>query len=340
MIELSCFQQACVLLGLNLYSCAFLASSDFSLSYPPQTRYGSAALDLAYYFLPATHWPSAWYNATGTAPVPPPLEGRTDHSYTSSWRTLGAKKTTNIGIFFADLSVFWGSVDFTTANPEANVTRHGQYLPPPPVLGRDALVEAHETYGDTIALFAESFLGTGQFCARGECWDLANDALKYFAAYDYIPRPVPSIGRTHGHLVYAGTARDGGRTMAGRWRGGDDRIRRGDIAEWRSVHIGVKGGGPGNYFTLGDPDHTAVIVSDCVPARTPVDGGSLAPRELGVLVVVEQSVGQPPERREYDLSCFEQGEMWIYRPISMQTYLGIDDIKAVPPEGLVGLQSL
>jgi hypothetical protein len=70
------------------------------------------------------------------------------------------------------------------------------YLPRPKALGWQELVEAHELYLETIALFAESLLGTGQPCrARGEYCDLADpsQALKYFKQYDYIPKPVPSM---------------------------------------------------------------------------------------------------------------------------------------------------
>ncbi|PPQ94289.1 hypothetical protein CVT25_004946 [Psilocybe cyanescens] len=315
--------------------------SAFVLSHPPATTYGSSALDLAHYFAPTTHWTSAWYNSSSAPPIPPIIEGTTDHSYTSSWTSRGSSKTTNVGIFFSDLSVFWGTIEFTTTNSDPNQgTRDAVYLPRPKALGREELVEAHEVYGETIALFAESFLGSGEYCARGECWDLANEALKYFKDYDYIPKPVPSISRTHGHLIYEGKASNGGREMVGRWRGGDDRIRRGDIAEWRRVKIGIKGAPPGSFYTLGDPDHTAVIVSDSIPSSTPKDGVNLSPSDLGVIVVVEQSVGNPPKRTEYHLSCFQEGEMWIYRPISMKAYLGVSDITAVPPDGLQGLQRL
>jgi hypothetical protein len=51
-----------------------------------------------------------------------------------------------------------------------------------------ALLEEHEICGETITAFAESFLGTGQFCAREECWDLADQALEYFDDFDYVPQ--------------------------------------------------------------------------------------------------------------------------------------------------------
>jgi hypothetical protein len=310
-------------------------STSFVLSHPPATTHGSSALDLVRYFAPAISWANPWYNPTDGPSIPPPLVGDRNHSYRSSWRSRGSNKTVHIGICFADLSFFWGTVEFLTEGGSPNAAkRSASYLPPPKALPRQELVDAHETYGDTIALFAESFLGSGQYCARGECWDLAHEALKYFADYDYVPRPVPSISRTHGHLIYEAMASNNGETVVGRWHGGDDRIRRGDIAEWRRVKIGVKDASAGTHFTLGDPDHTAIIVRDCVLETTPVDGGSLLPSELGVVVVVEQSVGQPPKRNEYDLSYLKEGEMWIYRPVSMEVYLGVKDLTAEPPEGL------
>lgn len=213
--------------------------------------------------------------------------------------------------------------------------RGAEYLPRPRALDKATLVRAHETYGETIAAFAEGFAGTGQFCARGECWDLANEALKYFKDFDYVPKPIPSLSRTHGHLIFEGKAMGKG-NMMGRWRGGDDRVRRGDIVEWRKVKINIVNARPGSWAKLGDPDHTAVIVRDSEPSRTPVDGQSLSPMELGSLVVVEQSVKSPPERKEYDLSAFEEGEMWIYRPVGMQVYLGTLFEAKCPP----GVQTL
>ena len=241
--------------------------------------------------------------------------------------------TVNIGTIFSDLSFFWGTVEFSISNPNdmSQVKRNAVYLPRPKALGRQELVDAHEIYGETIALYAESFLGTGQPCARGECWDLADQALKYFAQYDYIPKPIQSTFRTHGHLIYEGKASNQGKEMEGRWRGGDNCIRRGDIAEWREVKIGFKGA-PGSFYSLGFPDHTAVIVTDSLPLPSAKDGGSLKPSDLGTFAVVEQSQGRAPSRTEYDLSYFLEGEMWIYRPIGMKAYLGFGELTAVPPE--------
>jgi hypothetical protein len=309
------------------------------MSHPPSTTHGSAALDLAHYFQPSTYWETSWYSSD--IPLPPPLRENKQTISASSWQSIGSKKTVNTGVAFSDLSICWFTVAFSTAssadpNDTSAVKRNAVYLPRPLPANKDTLLEAHETYGETIAAFAESFVGIGEFCARGECWDLANEALKYFENFDYVPKPVPSLSRTHGHLIFEGKATVKGK-MVGRWRGGDDRVRRGDIAEWRKVKIGIVGAPSNSWAILGDPDHTSIIVRDSQPSRPPADGEPLSPASLESLEVVEQSVRSPPDRKTYDLNTFEQGEMWIYRPIGMQVYLGTL-LEAVCPSGVPALE--
>lgn len=319
----------------------FLAQSEFTSSYPPPTQYGSAALDLAHYFEPSAHWDTPWYAADKAFP-PPPIQGSKENQVKASWRTHNDLKTVSCGILFSDLSICWYSVEFRTshlADPNDPVVKRGaQYLPRPAPLDHQTLVAAHETYGETVAAYAESFEGTGEYCGSGECWDLANQAIQYLREFDYVPAPVPSIARTHGHLVFAGRAlgRGGG---DGRWRGGDDRVRRGDIVEWRSARVSTVGAPPGSYMTLGNPEHTAVVVREARPTREPADGEALAPAEIGALEVMEQSVqtGGLPTRVEYDLKTFESGEIWIYRVVGMEVYLGtLFDAKC--PEGVRALR--
>ncbi|RPD76971.1 hypothetical protein L226DRAFT_483206 [Lentinus tigrinus ALCF2SS1-7] len=318
------------------------SSSDpaaFTMSYPPPTEHGSAGADLAHYFSPHTHWSSAWY-ADGDR-VPPPLKGNGHIAYAGGWESDGRTQTVSGGVLFSDLSMCWYSVSWPqhalsthNANDTRTVQRRAQYLPCPLPWPRERLVDAHETYGETIAGFAESFEGGDQPCARGECWDLAHEALKYFEQYDYVPKPIQSISRTHGHLIYEGRASDKGRTQLGRWRGGDDRVRRGDIVEWRSARVGT---GPLSWSMLGNPDHTAVIVSDMVPRTSVADGMMVRPAEMGTLEVIEQSLGTPPKRARYDLSQFQEGEVWIYRPVGMEAYVGCSQVAPKCPEGMNAL---
>lgn len=295
--------------------------------------YGSQAGDLAHYFHPDTHWDTQWY--TEPSGMPPPLRDNNNRLWKGMFSYKGNMQTTQMVVLFSDLSVCWASVTFNKANP-SDAQRHAEYLTPPTQLSKDVLIEAHETYGETIAAFAESFLQSGQFCARGECWDLANEAIKYFEQFDYVPKPIPSLNRTHGHLIFEGRALGKGKQV-GRWRGGDDRVRRGDIVEWRSVKINFVNAVPGSWAILGDPEHTAVITKDSIPTRSPQDGRSLLPSELVSLEVVEQSRNnQPPEpnKKTYDMAAFEEGEVWIYRPIALEVYLGIPDLTPTSSEGV------
>lgn len=112
---------------------------------------------------------------------------------------------------------------------------------------------------------------------------------------------------------------------------GDTNVRRGDIVEWRKVRLASPDGR--GWSDLGNPDHTAVIVntylsSDPQAKSQPKDGDSLAPWEVGILEVIEQSQGKVPKRAEYNLAGMESGEIWIYRPVSMLDYVGIDQLKA------------
>ncbi|PCH42987.1 hypothetical protein WOLCODRAFT_138148 [Wolfiporia cocos MD-104 SS10] len=300
----------------------------FTMSHPSPTTHGSSALDLAHYFAPWTTWDSAWYAELNPLP-PPPLKGNGELRYAGATQQYESTKTVYSGVLFADLSMCWWSVSFPAGrasdpNDAQSVQRFAEYLPRPRALDRAALLEAHSTYGETVAAFAESFEGTGQYCARGECWDLAHEALEYVSQFDYVPKPVPSTSRTHGHLIFCGKATGKGRPQYGRWRGGDDRVRRGDIVEWRRVSLSMSSGQYAYTQWLGDPDHTAVIVSDAVPRVAVTDGQSVLPADLGTLEVVEQSVGtgKTPHRSTYVLSGLEEGEMWIYRPVSMEAYVG------------------
>jgi hypothetical protein len=96
------------------------------------------------------------------------------------------------------------------------------------------LQQAAETYGVAVAAFAERAEASGRPVARGECWDVAHEALLHaeslFGPHD---APILSTARAHGHLLFCG------KPGVGRWRGGDDRLRAGDIVEWRTVRIGM-----------------------------------------------------------------------------------------------------
>lgn len=285
----------------------------------PHLEQGSAAQDFCAFFSSSERWDSPWYSSEN--PTPPPLAQFPDCMRTSSIQWLGDTYTLSGSALFGDLSACWYTVEWSgrTANDTSKARRKAGFTPKPDALSQDELVAAHETYGETVAGFAEGYEGTGQWCARGECWDLANEALKAFEQWDYVPKPLPCVGRTHGHLIFEGKAwgKNPVTQQAGRWRGGDDRIRRGDIVQWKSASVST-----GHMkFTIGSPDHTAIIVRDQQPLKTPCDFEAMRPADLGQLEVVEQSVHSPPSRQVYQLGGMEAGEIWIYRPIGMEVYL-------------------
>ena len=301
------------------------------MSHPPHSEHGSAAQDLCAFFSSSARWDDPWYSSEN--PTPPPLEQITDCMRTYSIQWHGDTRTLSGGALFGDLSACWYTVEWSgrTANDTTKARRSAGFFPRPDSFSRDELIAAHETYGETVAGFAEGYEGTGQWCARGECWDLANEALKAFEQWNYVPKPLPCIGKTHGHLIFEGKAwgKNAATQQAGRWRGGDDRIRRGDIVQWKTAAISE------GYrkFTLGDPDHTAIVVRDQQPLKTPRDFEAMRPADLGQLEVVEQSVHSPPSREVYRLGGMEAGELWIYRPIGMELYLKVE-FSANWPEGL------
>jgi len=138
-------------------------------------------------------------------------------------------------------------------------------------------------------------------------------------------KPIPSLAHTHGHLIAWFRAENGRR--AGTWRGGDDRVRRGDIVQWRSVKIVTKIPGVGiRTGMLGAPDHTSIVVRDAIPLKSPSDGESFLPEDMGTVEVVEQSVStsQLPTKEQYDLGGMDTGEIWIYRPVGYKAYLGTE----------------
>lgn len=71
------------------------------------------------------------------------------------------------------------------------------------------------------------------------------------------------------------------------------------------------------------------------------DQPSLAPWELGRITVIEQSAGQAPTRRTYDLGLdsFTQGDVWVFRPVWERELLG-GVLKLSWPPTLPGWQML
>lgn len=242
-------------------------------SYPPAETHSSAALSLLHWLLDPPNLSSILTTSAvpfflpppaSPSPQPPPLENRSDVRSAYSWLQRGDAKS-YVGCFlFGDASIAWIRISWN-ATAEARgptallrggqVQREGRYRPRPRIehdWDAERLYRASETYGPRIVRFAQDALARGVPVARGECWDLANEAIAACEADKIGDAPFPSIARTHGALLYY--ARAGTGEVVGTWTGGDVYVRPGDIVEWRSVTIREVGMAPGSYSTLGDPE--------------------------------------------------------------------------------------
>lgn len=212
---------------------------------------------------------------------------------------------------FADLSFLWWKISWDASRPAATVQSQVAYREPPVAWAdEERLSEASNGFGDWIAGFAETNEANRTPVGDGECWTLAAEAIKYTNATAQLTesnRLMTTIGRTHGFLIFAGKA-DEVQGQCGRWRGGDrlrangGGVRRGDIVEWRTVKIGMKGGVPGSYATLGAPDHTAIIIEDSpVPERLSVKGskGGQGDNDFYSLLGIARSATQAEIRSAY-----------------------------------------
>jgi hypothetical protein len=154
---------------------------------------------------------------------------------------------------------------------------------------------------DAVASWSESKLGTQ--VGNGECWTLANEALKAVAAScpsrDVEPC-MSSQSLVHGYEIYSFVPASspqqrppGGVLEAG--------VARGDVIQILKGVFKSKDGMRTQY--AGDPDHTAVVTS--------------VERD-GRVKVVQSNVGGSKNvaKGEYDLSEMVSGEARIFRAVA------------------------
>lgn len=315
------------------------------ISSPPASQIPDAA-SFSQFFSSHTSWAadSTWFDwdklPSGQQPTPPLLRQRQDVIRATSWSSRGAQKVLHGVVLFEDLSIAWYHLTWQSSTPQQAI-REAAWAPCPEPWIADDLQTSSAMYGDLVATFAERAMHERRHVGRGECWDLANEALKEIAItqQNVLPKVMPCIAHTHGHLIFSATAGN-----MGVWRGGDDAVRRGDIVQWLSVKIKLVGQ-PNVTMTLGLPDHTAIVVADSpisslvADANTDEDGQALHPSAIGGLQVVEQSARELPTQRTYDMGQFLSGKVWIYRPVPMEAYLEIPEVAASWPPPVPNLGS-
>ncbi|GAA5979482.1 hypothetical protein JCM21900_001814, partial [Sporobolomyces salmonicolor] len=83
--------------------------------------------------------------------------------------------------------------------------------------------------------------------------------------------------------------------------------------------------------------HTALVLAASPPRSLPSLSAALVDpayplAALGALTVVEQSLGQVPQMRTYDLGAMSEGEVWIYRPAALREVVGVEELRAEWPD--------
>lgn len=156
-------------------------------------------------------------------------------------------------------------------------------------------------YSESIASWSESQMG--RKVGNGECWTLANEALKAIAEECKSRNQEPCMASQmliHGHILYTYIPLEsrkpvpaGGILEAG--------VARGDIIQILKARFELRNGG---WQTAGEPDHTAVV--------TGIDRD-------GTVQVVQQNVGGKKivMRGSYDMAEMVSGEVRIFRAVGV-----------------------
>lgn len=222
--------------------------------------------------------PRPWYAAIfgGTIELPPVLEGRSDLTYgvQSEIRSSGADgrvwATVIINItFIPDLSRSEIRVTCEKSRPRESLDIVQRHFARPPLLSKSELINAHERYGAAVVAFCQAHMG--QCVGRGECWDLADHALKSLP-----PEAMRSRGKVHGHIVFEHIAGHG----APVW-GADATLRPGDVLQFDACRFEERDPSTRRVtrtISCGAPDHTSIVTayatdSGCVDLLEQNSGG-------------------------------------------------------------------
>ncbi|EKD11812.1 GMP synthase [Drepanopeziza brunnea f. sp. 'multigermtubi' MB_m1] len=234
---------------------------------------------------------------------PPSTINTRIYSSTSGWESSGSRKKHYkvIHMRFPDLSSSKIRITWDSSNPGYTVKAEQRHTPPPRPLSRQELEDCRAKYSDSIAAWCESKMG--QQVGNGECWTLANEALKAVAQQCTSRGQEPCTASqelVHGHILY--TYRPaislkpepaGGILAAG--------VARGDIIQILSARFESPNG---SFQVAGQPDHTAVITG-------------VEPN--GVLRVVQQNTGGVKRvvTGNYNMSELTTGEVRIFRAVGI-----------------------
>lgn len=201
---------------------------------------------------------------------------------------LGGTYTLNVT--FPDVSKATYNFTWPPGNPAA-VKVDTEYTQSPLFddFPTSTLIAWSNQFGEHVALWSERMIG--KVVGRGECWDLAHDALeKGCGKHAFI-----SNAKVHGYPILDVQINDQGQLVYANGRGQLDLIRRGDIIQMDTARFEML---DGSVKKGGFPDHTAVVVEQAE----------------GVIDVLEQSQGVPVHDGTYNMKCMRAGRVTVYRP--------------------------
>ncbi|KAG5357676.1 Altered inheritance of mitochondria protein 3 [Yarrowia sp. C11] len=224
---------------------------------------------------------------------PPDLQGL---GWTSQYSSSGGT-TTKIYAFRIpeDLSIIKLRIVYPTNNPAA-ATCERKDVPPPRDLNPGELYEYNLQYGDGVARWAESMVGTQ--VGDGECWTLAKNAIEQSSQTALV-----SQAYTHGALIYQ---QNGSTNNPANIVKNVEAIRRGDILQFYEAKFESRSAGGFCSSSYGVPNHTAVVVGVSEGQKT--------------IYILHQNTGGSKivQQGQIELADMTSGELKAYRVVGAE----------------------
>lgn len=235
---------------------------------------------------------SLWFTKPARSlTLPASLQGL---NYTFSLSSSGSNRKLVLALRIAEtLAIVKFKLEWQVADPIGTVAVERRDLPAPQPLAQPQLTQAHDAFGEGVARYAESVVGTQ--VGDGECWTLAQQAITQSSS----GAAMAPQGYTHGALVYHAV---GGGPAPLAYA---DRIQRGDICQFTSGRFDKRnpaGVIVGQSF-VGQPNHTSVVVHVSDNNR--------------VVDVLHQNVGgvRRVQQEQHNLDELTAGDIKIFRPV-------------------------
>lgn len=238
---------------------------------------------------------TGWFADVNSMKFPKDLTGlasSTLYSYTNE------DYTRTIKVRLQDLSIIEYKFHWKKNNISSVKVEMTKFIPSPitcNVPSKNELINFHQKFGDHVASWCEHNIG--KQILRGECWDLAYEALsKGCGKHAFV-----STGLHHGFPILQIEAQNGGIVFINS-TGQADEIRRGDILQFRSSKF--YNPDDGSLQTAGMPDHTAVVVAN----------------NQGKLEVLHQNVSGKRYviPGDFNLKNLVEGTVRVYRPAPVE----------------------